>query len=822
MAGGNIVAICQYGGEFVSNSDGSMSYTGGEAHAMEIGQGTLFDEFKSELTSMFNIDISGMSIKYFLPNNKRILITVSSDKDLQRMVDFSADASTAEVYILNKVDNSFCRSRSNVADSGTSIVATATAVRGGRRKRLTSGARATRARMRAADSGNPNAATNAAADNANNVRQKRPNVAEDADNCASRTIAANLGMPVVAIAAAPDNIGQQGTTTVDEVDERATRSVLVEPSNLLIPSVATPEDVRPLNLNSLWDNVITGVGQEFDNVKDFRAQLCKYAISKGFVYKFIKNESTRVTVKCNEQNCAWRLHASESSYKQKFVIKKMNNVHTCGGGNGKDGQRRATRQWLTSILKEKLQETPQCKPKELVRELYEDYGVTLTYSQVWRGREVAQKELYDTLKETYSQLPWFCERILETNPGSVAILSTSLDSKFRRFFVSFHASLHGFEHGCRPLLFLDRIPLKANNQFKLLAAASVDGDDAIFPVAFAVVEDENYDSWIWFLGQLKYAVTTSRTITFVSNRQKGLDEAVPQVFEDSHHSYCLHHLVEDFKGELRKGLWPQQVKDAMVEDFTRAAQACTIEDFNASIESIRNVSSQAADWVIASKPENWSDAIFSGSRYDHFSSNIVDSFNNWIPAKKESSVVQMVDAIQGKLMELVEARRESSNAWESTLTPSMEQKLQKEVSKARKLNVLCSSDTVFEVRGNTIYVVNIGSWECTCRRWQNSGLPCMHAIAVFDRVGRSVYDYCSRYFRTECYHLTYSASIHPIPDVGGIDFNSGANSYPPATRRPPGRPKRKRFNPDKTNTVLRHCSRCKVAGHNKATCEAVL
>ncbi|XP_008800158.1 uncharacterized protein LOC103714622 isoform X3 [Phoenix dactylifera] len=676
--------------------------------------------------------------------------------------------------------------------------------------------------MRAADSGNPNAATNAAEDNAINVRQKRPNIAEETDNCASRIMAANMGMPVVATAVSPDKIEHQGPITVDEVDERATGSVLVEPSYPLVPSLASPEDVRPLNINALWENVITGVGQEFDNVKDFRAQLCKYAISKGFVYKFIKNESTRVTVKCNEQNCPWRLHASESSYKQKFVIKKMNNVHTCGGGNGKDGQRRATRQWLTGILKEKLQETPQCKPKELVRELYEDYGVTLTYSQVWRGREVAQKELYDTLKETYNQLPWFCERILETNPGSVAILSTSHDSKFRRFFVSFHASLHGFEHGCRPLLFLDRIPLKANNQFKLLAAASVDGDDAIFPVAFAVVEDENYDSWIWFLGQLKYAVTTSRAITFVSNRQKGLDEAVPQVFEDSHHSYCLHHLIEDFKGELRKGLWSQQVKDAMVEDFTRAAQACTVEDFNASIENLRNVSSQAADWVMASKPENWSDAIFRGSRYDHFSANIVDSFNNWIPAKKESSVVQMVDAIQGKLMEVIEARHESSNAWESTLTPSMEQKLQKEVSKARKLNVLCSSDTMFEVRGNTIYVVNIGSWECTCRRWQISGLPCMHAIAVFDRVGRSVYDYCSRYFRTECYHLTYSASIHPIPDVGSIDFNSGANSYPPPTRRPPGRPKRKRFNPDKTNRVLRHCSRCKVAGHNKATCEAVL
>jgi zinc finger SWIM domain-containing protein 3 len=47
-----------------------------------------------------------------------------------------------------------------------------------------------------------------------------------------------------------------------------------------------------------WDDIIKGVGQEFDNVKDFRAQLCKYAIGKEFAYRFIKNETTRVTEMC--------------------------------------------------------------------------------------------------------------------------------------------------------------------------------------------------------------------------------------------------------------------------------------------------------------------------------------------------------------------------------------------------------------------------------------------------------------------------------------------------------------------------------------------
>ncbi|XP_042464748.1 uncharacterized protein LOC122047481 isoform X1 [Zingiber officinale] len=801
-----IVAICQYGGEFVNNSDGSMTYSGGEAHALEVAHGMSFDAFKFELTSVFNVDVNNMSIKYFLPGNTKTLITVSNNKDLARMIDFTSNVLTAEVYIINKVEN-----RMIVADSGTSNIGTAANAQDGKRKRIT------KTYVNVFQPGDPNVIPSASGNIGNNLQKQ---LIENDDHRAN----ADDGflIPFVTPTASLDD-SRQRIMNIDMVDEsvisRATGNILVDPSTPLFTSLVTTEDVRPINSSSHWDTIISGVGQEFDNAKDFRSQLCNYAIGKGFAYKFVKNESSRVTVRCAEDTCPWRIHASETSNKLKFVIKKMTNVHTCNGGNG---QRKATRQWLTKIIKEKLHCSPQCKPKDLVREIYEDFGVNLTYSQVWRGREVAQKELFDSMKETYNQLPWFAEKILETNPNSVALLSASLDTKFRHFFVSFHASLHGFEHGCRPLLFLDRIPLKATNQHKLLVAATVDGNDAVFPVAFAVVEDENYDSWFWFLFQLKCAVTTSRTITFVSNRQKGLDGAILRVFEDnSHHCYCLHHLLEEFKNELRKGPWSSQVKDAMIGDFTRAAQACSIEDFNASIESIRNFSAEAAEWILATKPENWSDAIFKGFRYDHLSSNIVDSFMNWIPAKRESSVVHMFDAIISKLGEVIEERRAACNTWAGPLTPTMEQKLQKEMLKARKLNVLCSSDTVFEVRGNAIFVVNIGSWECTCKRWQISGLPCLHAVAAFIRVEKDVYDYCSRYFRIDCYQLTYSESVRAVPNIESIDFFSGTSSFPP-TRRPPGRPRRKRFNPNKINTAIRLCSRCKIAGHNKATCEAFL
>lgn len=102
MAAKKIIAICQSGGEFVTNKDGSLSYTGGEAFAIDIDQHTELNDFKSEIAEMFNFSFDTMIIKYFLPGNKKTLITISKDKDLQRMVNFLGDSVTVDVFIMSE------------------------------------------------------------------------------------------------------------------------------------------------------------------------------------------------------------------------------------------------------------------------------------------------------------------------------------------------------------------------------------------------------------------------------------------------------------------------------------------------------------------------------------------------------------------------------------------------------------------------------------------------------------------------------------------------------------------------------------------------
>lgn len=101
MASKKIIAICQSGGEFVTNNeDGFLTYIGGEAYALDINDQTILAEFKKEVAENFQRGTEGMTVKYFLPGNKKTLITISKDKDLKRMMNFVKDSDQVEIFII--------------------------------------------------------------------------------------------------------------------------------------------------------------------------------------------------------------------------------------------------------------------------------------------------------------------------------------------------------------------------------------------------------------------------------------------------------------------------------------------------------------------------------------------------------------------------------------------------------------------------------------------------------------------------------------------------------------------------------------------------
>ncbi|CAN0824473.1 hypothetical protein LINGRAPRIM_LOCUS1683 [Linum grandiflorum] len=576
-------------------------------------------------------------------------------------------------------------------------------------------------------------------------------------------------------------------------------------------------------LQKVWENCITGLHQQFNNVAEVREALRRYSLAQGFTIKFKHNDSRRVSAKCKAEGCTWRIFASKLSTTSFFRTKRLVDSHTCGVGSGSAPPPHASRKLVATIVKEKLLSTPNYKPKEIAKEIQEEFGIELRYSQAWRGMEAARQELQGSYKEAYNLLPWLREKLMETNPGSFVSLKTAEDLTFRGFFVAMRASIAGFENGCRPMIFLDEVNVRSKYQSELLTATAIDGNDGIFPLAFAVVDAINEETWHWFLEQLKSALTVIDSITFVSDRQLGLRQSIAVLFRNSYHGFCIRRLSDELLKDLR-GPYTQEVVDVLVAHLYDAARASTREGFVKSMDSIKSISPEAYGWITNSEPEHWANHIFVGSRYNHITSGVAESFYSWVP-EIPMTIVQLIDTIRQKIMELIYTRKVESESdhWVSRVTPALEEKLQKEIIKAQSsLQVFASPDnTTFEVRDffqPNNHVVSIESLSCTCRDWRHNGYPCLHAVAVLHGIGRDLYDYCAKYYTTEAFRATYGEPVNPVP-TADRPMSMETLVEAPALRRLSGPPKQRRVRNKGTIKRPLHCSKCKGAGHNRATCD---
>ena len=122
--------------------------------------------------------------------------------------------------------------------------------------------------------------------------------------------------------------------------------------------------------------------------------------------------------------------------------------------------------------------------------------------------------------------------IRRTDVGSKVILQTEMEdehaeSKFKRMYIRYNAQKVDFLSGYRPFIGLDGCHSKGRFGGQLLSATAKDGNDNIFPVAMDVVEQENKDSWIWFLEQFAYYIGEPEdlNLVFISDRQKVLSSS---------------------------------------------------------------------------------------------------------------------------------------------------------------------------------------------------------------------------------------------------------------------------------------------------------
>jgi MuDR family transposase/MULE transposase domain/SWIM zinc finger len=502
------------------------------------------------------------------------------------------------------------------------------------------------------------------------------------------------------------------------------------------------------------------VGQEFAEIEDCRRSVKATAIQDNFELKVCKSDKQRFTVICAGVECLWRLHAAKVPDSTIFTVRSIREPHSCGGPNTL-GHKQASSKWISYQIRDRVKDYPEYKPKEIATDLRREHGVSISYSQAWRSKERSIADIRGSVENAYHRLPAYCHQIIQSNPGSVAQFETDERKRFQRIFVSYYAYIRGFMSGCRPLLGLDGTHLKGKYLGILLCATGIDADGALFPLASGIVDAENHENLLWFLSQLRelwdLTLKTLCELTILSDRQKGLIEAVRTQFPGASHGFCMRHLSENFRKESKN--------PSLISLLWKAAYAQTQTKFEQVIFEIELISVDAAQWVLRCSPSLWASFCFEGKRYGHLTSNIVESFNSWILEARELPILNLLEKIRQQLMVWFTERRRRGSQMQSILTPSVDSKVAVAINKARRHQVLRANDVEFEVITDCITcAVNISISKCSCKSWQQSGIPCSHAVAALLTDGKNVRDYTCQYLSVSNYQVAYNETIHPIED----------------------------------------------------------
>ncbi|XP_075507487.1 uncharacterized protein LOC142544312 [Primulina tabacum] len=79
--------------------------------------------------------------------------------------------------------------------------------------------------------------------------------------------------------------------------------------------------------------------------------------------------------------------------------------------------------------------------------------------------------------------------------------NTEMSKTLNYVFWAFKPCVDGFRH-CRKIISVDGTHLYTKYKHKMLIGVTLDGNNQVLPLAFAIVDEETTDSWKWFLENL--------------------------------------------------------------------------------------------------------------------------------------------------------------------------------------------------------------------------------------------------------------------------------------------------------------------------------
>lgn len=389
------------------------------------------------------------------------------------------------------------------------------------------------------------------------------------------------------------------------------------------------------------------------------------------------------------------------------------------------------------------------------------------------------------------------DEFVSKDPDGIYDLRVGSDNTFEMVRVV-NQAFFGPSHGhdifleSKPVLALDGTHIGSTLKQTLLVATTKDGNNNIAVLAFAIVQSESKDSWLYFCQKLKEAIPeTDANIAIISDRDKGLQSALPEVFPSACYGHCCFHLSQNLSKKKGKN------KSEVVPIFWKICRTFSRVEMRKLMQDLKEYDQAAYDYLKDIDPRSYANSYFPIPRFGHLTSNMSESINGAWKNFRHLPVFSVVENIWKWLVSQQLTR--SGLHFATNLTNDAQRKLEK--------NIAASADYIVEKRTETVDVIKTSGSEyqvdpfrrlCSCEEFQELQFPCRHAVASLQSRDLDYSDFVHPSYLAERHRDSY------FLDLPVLLFKNIKESNPnprlinaPGPKKSAGRPKNKRIRTDR-------------------------
>nr|GME04447.1 Zinc knuckle family protein [Ipomoea batatas] len=198
---------------------------------------------------------------------------------------------------------------------------------------------------------------------------------------------------------------------------------------------------------------------------------------------------------------------------------------------------------------------------------------------------------------------------------------------------------------------------------------------------------------------------------------------------------------------------------------------------------------------------------------------------------RDKPIQTMCEKLRLYLMTRMQRNRDRMMSYPFKVCPRILKLIEEGKEKSARFSAYKSVDEIYQVDDDNFkaYKVDLSSRQCSCKRWDLSGIPCTHAIAAIRKKGDLPENHVHACYSVEHYLRAYGPAILPIRAQELWHKTGMPSPLPPKYKPQPGRPKKKRkidpavekqdLKKATKKGELKKCKLCGMRGHNRTTCK---